>query len=1283
MMQADMMMMEDEGDIPMMSSRSINSNSHTRQPQQAPAAVIEPPSPSASASSASASKSNANANSNTRLQQQARNKRRQRRTKHQPQPQPRQAPAPIQTHHLQPEHEPAVITPQWNEGHVGNNANSSSWGDQEDELMTPLSPPSLSSTAYVQQQQQQMEPEPLQLLQEQDQQPPPLPLDYRDHNVYHDEHGGAAQPYDQFDPPQQQYKQVDPAQQPFDQVAPQQQQQYNKVDPQQQPYDQVDPQQPCKDPSPPLYEATRMTRPTHGRDGSGHSGATTHLSNHYRALENENLVEEQPFDTGHVNIVAPYEAPPPPQQHYQDIASLPPPTHGREGSGYSGASTHFGSYRNRDTVVEEPPFDTGNVAVAPPYEAPPQQQQPHYPDAASLQQHQQYQPLQQPTLQESPPQQQHYPDAAPLQHQQAQAPDFDEQENAQQQRLVAEQQRIAEQQHHDQHQHQQQQLVAEQQQQHQQQQQQQQQQQHQQQQQQQQQQHHPQETHSTGTQPYESLVVPDDRGAASDVDSLLMTDAEDDGRVGLPRTAPPQAELGAARPKYAYSFDEDPAALSSRWKRSRLPKRGGGGGRRSKALSHQKQQSQGTLSSLSDAEYGVSSSSSRARRPLPPQRHTSGGTTEDEDESSLDYQGVSGPPKPTPRQVPPRRRGERAAAAAAAANQQPSTTATAHVGASARGRGKNTTKHNANSNSAKSKSVSFNGNHNTLHEYSNHNSNAPHNNDKDPEDHDQDAETVESASVYSQLDDDDTTLDTRDTRDHDGDNHSVGSNTLNSEYTKSYESEVEDALKDFFMIGDARKSKPGKRPKRHAPGVKKMMTKGQLKKSTRSSSASATRPKSGTPPKAHVTRYAATQEEDTMNGDDQSRMDDEDDQSRMEGDEEEQSIKSVILEEESVAVSKNDSAYTFGEEDDDDDETEAEAPHNDTESLVSGLTNDKSAYQKAMILEQEQQRNGGIAASDNNSTSKEASSAPASAMETLHSLFETAVHVCGLSYPPSEVQVQDKNGSTFVQGGTTSTDVNILNGTSDVQVPMKPAAEEGVPDAESNDESDDEQENSEKDNLLTQMQTQLHVMGIQVQEWLENNTGCSVELVEPPSSPDQEKTSVHPAVVDSSDTNADDTMPLDETLDDDPEHGMEAPPRNMSMGLQNDDAAVDDDMERGLLASVQAACVQHHTSKGALFDDAREVDISTDVQFIVVTASLPLGGAFLFGLTFYEILRWMELGLFRFGSLFFFFLSLFSFSSQSCSKKMRVAVLYPACLRPANKPWWPRWRDKPCKWGTN
>jgi hypothetical protein len=180
---------------------------------------------------------------------------------------------------------------------------------------------------------------------------------------------------------------------------------------------------------------------------------------------------------------------------------------------------------------------------------------------------------------------------------------------------------------------------------------------------------------------------------------------------------------------------------------------------------------------------------------------------------------------------------------------------------------------------------------------------------------------------------------------------------------------------------------------------------------------------------ANVTRYD-TKDEETMDGDYPSRMDGDhgdDDQSRMDGDNEE-AVRSVVLEDESVAVSKNDSAYTFGEEEDD----ETEPENGEKESLVSGLANDRSAYQNAMILEQEKQMIGGAAAD----TSFEASTS-ASAMDTLDSCFETAANVCGISYPPSEVQVQDKNG-TFFQG--TSTVIVNVNGTGDVHFSIKLAA---------------------------------------------------------------------------------------------------------------------------------------------------------------------------------------------------------------------------------------------------
>jgi hypothetical protein len=52
MMQANMMMMEDEGDIPLMSSRSINSNMRQQQ-QQSAVVVIQPLPPPAYVSSVS------------------------------------------------------------------------------------------------------------------------------------------------------------------------------------------------------------------------------------------------------------------------------------------------------------------------------------------------------------------------------------------------------------------------------------------------------------------------------------------------------------------------------------------------------------------------------------------------------------------------------------------------------------------------------------------------------------------------------------------------------------------------------------------------------------------------------------------------------------------------------------------------------------------------------------------------------------------------------------------------------------------------------------------------------------------------------------------------------------------------------------------------------------------------------------------------------------------------------------------------------------------------------
>jgi len=61
--------------------------------------------------------------------------------------------------------------------------------------------------------------------------------------------------------------------------------------------------------------------------------------------------------------------------------------------------------------------------------------------------------------------------------------------------------------------------------------------------------------------------------------------------------------------------------------------------------------------------------------------------------------------------------------------------------------------------------------------------------------------------LYHKEDDDDVSLD----------------RSLNSEYTKSLESEVEDVIKDIFLIGNPRKSKPGRRKFRHKAEIEKKM----------------------------------------------------------------------------------------------------------------------------------------------------------------------------------------------------------------------------------------------------------------------------------------------------------------------------------------------------------------------------------------------------------------------------------------------------------------------------
>jgi hypothetical protein len=95
------------------------------------------------------------------------------------------------------------------------------------------------------------------------------------------------------------------------------------------------------------------------------------------------------------------------------------------------------------------------------------------------------------------------------------------------------------------------------------------------------------------------------------------------------------------------------------------------------------------------------------------------------------------------------------------------------------------------------------------------------------------------------------------------------------------------------------------------------------------------------------------------------------------------------------------------------------------------------------------------------------------------------------------------------------------------------------------------------------MHTQMHAMGIQVQEWLGNNTGCSIEFVEPPSSTDQKSKYINAVDADS---NAYETLQLDAAEEDRHSTSLD----EMEAPLVNDGAPYDD-IERGLGGRAQLA----------------------------------------------------------------------------------------------------------------
>ena len=453
------------------------------------------------------------------------------------------------------------------------------------------------------------------------------------------------------------------------------------------------------------------------------------------------------------------------------------------------------------------------------------------------------------------------------------------------------------------------------------------------------------------------------------------------------------------------------------------------------------------------------------------------------------------------------------------------------------------------------------------------------------------------------------------------DEYSLGSQTLNSEYTKSYESEVEDIVKDFLMIGSGRGSHPGKRARKYQPGIKSMLKSKKKDVSDKPIKSTDIRAGKKEDPKrvanksetlitetepsetnAYTLKTVSSESSRTSRASLRSQVDDsrastwrsarsEDLESKTfertarsdlsDGRNSHSSAKSDTSEgrtsrsssrpsrneirpsraesldsrassiarrerslelrgsrrgdddEASRVASLANSAYTFGED------------VHESESLVSGLTYDKSAKK---LGGDEPEIQGDVNMVDGSTKTD------ACGMASFSQFLDTVGSACGFSYPPAEVSIQEKNGST----------VNTNTAPTTQQEPS-----------------------SSTEDLLQQVQNQIYVMGIQVQEWLESTAGCNVELVAKKEKPDSEL-----------------------VLEEQPNNSAPVESVVSSANTKETDPAAEEQLVKGLLAAVNAAAITLHEQHGEVFDNSYDIDVSSDVKFVVVTASLPLGVLF-------------------------------------------------------------------------
>ena len=207
-------------------------------------------------------------------------------------------------------------------------------------------------------------------------------------------------------------------------------------------------------------------------------------------------------------------------------------------------------------------------------------------------------------------------------------------------------------------------------------------------------------------------------------------------------------------------------------------------------------------------------------------------------------------------------------------------------------------------------------------------------------------------------------------------------------------------------------------------------------------------------------------------------------------------------------------------------------------------------------------------------------------------------NVCGLSQgkPPKFVDVKNRKNGELDDG---TLDSSALNGDDTSQNASKKTW--GAFDFSSMDKAIDPQ-------VFADAQSNLIVMAYKCQNWVEQTTGFKVAENPSCTTADDSNTEAQPVVVEEEQ--------LEEAKEDHDE---------TEVADENDEK----ELENGLLELVKCAARSKHLQNGSVFDETYDIDVTTEVKFLIVYASLPLGGKL------YHVDTWSSRSFFLFYETFF------------------------------------------------